>query len=71
MWLSSRPIEEKIAQEQRKKPLHDNAKAQTEIIKLYKEGVAVRQIGKQFGYAESTIRSFINNKIRAGKLSKN
>ena len=62
------PIEKATVKDQQKKLLHDNAQAQSDIIKLYREGKTVRQIGKQVGYADSTVRSFIKRKVKAGVL---
>lgn len=50
--------------------LSDNFEAQAKIIRMYKENVQISQINKQVGYAEATIRSFINKKIKAGELIK-
>jgi hypothetical protein len=50
--------------------LRDNFEAQAEIIRMYKENVPIRQINEQVGYAETTIRSFISKKIKAGELIK-
>jgi hypothetical protein len=51
-------------------PLHDNFEAQAEIIRLYNEGVAIRQMDKYVGYPGATIQGFINKKIKSGELVK-
>jgi DNA-binding NarL/FixJ family response regulator len=58
---------EPSGQIQTKTLLQDNLEAQAEILRLYNKGMAVRQICKQVGYAESTVRDFVNRKIRAGE----
>jgi hypothetical protein len=51
-------------------PLRENLGAQAEIIRLYKEGMPIRQMDKQVGYTESAIRRFLNKKIDQGELKK-
>jgi Helix-turn-helix domain of resolvase len=45
--------------EGKKAKLQKNPEAQAEIMRLYKEGMAVIQIAKRVGYSRSQIRDFL------------